>query len=142
MGDLEKKIGDFFGNLPGLSPAAKETAARYLPWVLIVLGVFGMLAWLSSIRFFFGVLGVAGYFGYVYPGPLFTVHMVLAPIAQIMVIYGGYLMLGRKLQGWRLVFYALLLGVVSHFLAASIFGLVIDFVCAYILFQVREFYAA
>lgn len=138
MEGFEQKLSEFFGNLPALSPNGKKTTAKVLPWVLIVLGVLGMLAWLSSIRFFFGFMGVARHFGVMGPDILTMIHLIIAPIVQVFVIYGAYLMLSRKRQGWRIVFWALVFGVISHFLAISIFGLILDCIFAYFLFQIRE----
>jgi Na+/H+-dicarboxylate symporter len=140
MDGLEQKVSELFGNLPALSPGAKETAAKVVPWVLIVLGVLGMLAWLSSIRFFFGMMGMASHFGVMGPGILTMVQLLIAPIVQVLVIYGAYLMLSKRRLGWRIAFYALVFGFVSHILAISVFGLILDCIFAYFLFQIREFF--
>jgi hypothetical protein len=141
MGNLERRLGELIGTFPALSPKAKETTVKVLPWVLIVLGVLGFLAWLSSLRFLFGFMGAVGRMpGYMGPDFLTYIHLALAPFVQVLVVYGGYLMLSRKARGWRFAFYALIFGVVAHVLAISIFGLILDCLFAYFLFQIREFY--
>ncbi len=140
MDVLEQKLSEVFGNLPPLSPSARQMATKVVPWVLIVLGVLGMLAWLSTISVFFGIMGVASHFGVMGPGLLMIVHLILAPIVQVLVLYGAYLMLSKRRQGWRIVLYALVFGVVTHLLAISILGLILDCVFGYLLFQIREFY--
>lgn len=139
MNSLEQKLEDFFlGQLPGMSESKKQMAVKFLPWLIIVFGVLGTLAWLSSLRFFFGLVGLAP--GYFISNIFMLIYFVLAPIMQALAVYGGYLMLNRKRRGWRIALYSLLLGVVSHICYLSILGLVIDFGFAYLLFQIRAYY--
>lgn len=142
MDSLEQKINEFFVNhLPGLSVSIKEKAARLYPWIIMIFGVFGLLAWLSSLRFFFDYSGLLPY---VYSNGFFDmfimVYFVLAPIVQLMTIYGGYLMMSRKRKGWRIALYALLIGFISHLLNFSFFGIVLDVLFAYLLFQIKDYF--
>lgn len=139
MNSLEQMLEDLFlKKMPGLSGNAREIAAKALPWVLIVLGVLGFLAWISSLRFFFGFSGLSRYIPGYAPDIFAMVQLVIAPVIQIMAIYGGYLMLSRQHRGWNLSLYALLIGFFSHLLSVSIFGIFLDFAVAYLLFQIKE----
>lgn len=143
MDGLEKKLNDFFLNkLPEMPQNAKEMAVKAVPWVLIVFGILGLLVWLSSISFLFGLSGLLAYSpGYTVPGVLMTISFLLAPIIQVMAVYGGYLMRTRQLRGWRFAFYALLFGLVTHICSFSIIGILLDAVFAYLLFQIKAYFA-
>lgn len=136
MNSLEKKLEDFFiRQLPGMSESKKQMAVKFLPWLIIVFGVLGAMAWMSSLRFFFGFAA-----GYLMSNTFMMIYVVLAPVMQALAVYGGYLMLNKKRRGWRIALYSLLIGVVSHICYLSLLGLVIDFGFAYLLFQIKAYY--
>lgn len=136
MNSLEQKLEDFFlGQLPGMSENKKQMAVKVLPWLIIVFGVLGALAWLSSLRFLFGFAA-----GYLMSNIFMLTYFVLAPVMQALALYGGYLMMNKKRRGWRIALYSLLLGVISHICYLSILGLVVDFGFAYLLFQIKVYY--
>lgn len=142
MNNLEQKLDDLFKTMPGLSPGAKATAAKAVPWIMIVFGGLGLLAWLSTLRFFFGIAGLVINF---IPGSMFSdafmlIYLIIAPVVEVMAVYGGYLMLSGRRKGWLLAFYALLIGLIPHLCSFSIMGIVLDVAFAYLLFQIKEFY--
>lgn len=145
MNDLEQKLADLFVNkMPGMSPGAKETAVKVVPWIMIVFGVLGFLAWLSAMRwFFFGYTALMGRaLGHAFPDIFTLIYFILSPVVEVMVVYGGYLMLNKKQKGWRIALYALLIGIIPHLAYFSILGLFLDVLFAYILFQIQEYFTA
>jgi hypothetical protein len=146
LNELEEQLAKIFlEKMPELSGNAKEMSVKFLPWVLIVLGVFGLLAWLSAIGLFhFASLVVMG-LGHAprQTFSLFTVLFlyILAPVMQALAVGGGYLMLSRRLTGWRIAFYSLLVSFIVHLAYFSIFGLFLDLAFAYLLFQTKEYYS-
>jgi len=145
MNALEDQLAKIFlEKMPALSGSAKEMTVKFLPWVLIVLGALGLLAWLSAIGLFrFASLVVMG-LGHA-PGQAFSLFTalflyILAPVMQALAVGGGYLMLSRSLTGWRIAFYSLLVSFIVHLAYLSIFGLFLDIVFAYLLFQTKEYY--
>lgn len=145
MNALEEQLAKIFREkLPEMSGNAKEMTVKYFPWVLMVLGALGLLAWLSTIGLFrFASLVVMGV-GHA-PGQVFSIFTalflyVLAPVIQVLAISGGYMMLSRRLAGWRIAFYSVLVGFIVHVVYFSVFGLCLDLLFAYLLFQTREYY--
>lgn len=142
MDSLEQKMNEIFiGRLPALSVKMKETVVKLYPWIMMIFGVLGLLAWLSSIKYFFGFYGLFPHF---YIHGFFDIFMlvyyVIAPIVQVMAIYGGYLMMSRQYKGWRIALYALLIGFISHILYFSFFGVAVDVLFAYLLFQIKDYF--
>jgi hypothetical protein len=138
MNSLEEKLDDLFLNkLPPLPENIKENAGRFFPWVMIVMGVLGLLAWLSSIRLLFGFSGLLNYAPL---GVFWAIYLIVAPVVQAMAIYGGYLMLDRQHKGWSIALYALLIGLIVHIFSFSIVGILLDFIFAYVLFQIKKYY--
>ncbi len=142
MSGLEQKLDDLFLNkMPGLPAGKRETIAKALPWIMIAFGGLGFLAWLSSLRFFFGFAGFMQHVtGYVFPDIFTLIYLVIAPIVEAMAVYGGYLMLSRQRKGWCIALYALLIGLIPHLFSFSILGIFLDVVFAYLLFQIKEYY--
>lgn len=142
MNSLEQWLQDLFvGKLPSMPGGAKETTAKVLPWVVIVLGCLGLFGWVASLQLLLSVFGLAHYAGAI-SSFLVIIHLIIAPIAAILGIYGGYLMLSRQRKGWQMVFYSLLIGFVSTVLSLSVVGVIFNFAFGYVLFQIKELYLA
>lgn len=138
MKSLEEKLEDLFINkLPPLPENIKEKAVQFFPWVMIVLGVFGFVLWLSSLHFLFGI---AGPFSCTF-GIFSAIYFIASPIVQAMAVYGGYIMLSRQLKGWNISLYAILIGLIINIFCLSILGILLDLVFAYILFQIKRYFA-
>lgn len=136
MTKLEENLEILFLNkLPSLPESIKEQAARFFPWILMVMGVLGLLVWLSSIRLLFGLAQYAPFDAFA------AIYFIVAPVVETMAIYGGYIMLDRQRKGWSISLYALLIGVIVHICSFSIVGIVLDFVFVYVLFQIKKFFS-
>lgn len=123
-----------------MSANAKETTVKVLPWVLIVLGVLGLMTAMQAlITWGSGAMRIAAMMG-VHLSFYTMAMMFIAPITSALPILAGYFMLSRQLKGWRIAFYSLLLSVFFNFIAISIFGLFLDCLFTYLLFQVKESY--
>jgi hypothetical protein len=140
MNKLERVFALIFAEwLPGLPPRAKEWAAMALPWILIVLGVLGLLAWVSVSGLFGIALKTAG-LSRDYPIVAAALFNIAVPILQLLAIAGGCYMLRRRRLGWRLAFSAILLGLLVNLVWFSPAGLVWDIILAYLLFQLKPYY--
>lgn len=142
MKALEELFGKIFvDSLPPLPAASREWVAKLLPWILLILGALGFLAWLSTIGLFgHGQMAAIGLSRY---GSSFFAAIILylfVPALQLLAIAGGYLMLGRNRLGWRIAFYSLVVGLALHILSLSLGGIIINLIFAYLLFQVRPYY--
>ncbi|BBB92088.1 MAG TPA: hypothetical protein PKA28_05555 [Methylomusa anaerophila] len=136
MEKLETELRKIFlEKLPPLSPNVKEGLAKYLPWIIIVFGVLGLLCLFSILGMFTAAARMAG--GYT---GIMSLIIVISAIIQILGILAGYWMLSRQLRGWQLALLTSLTGFVVNIIHFSLFGIIIDFVFVYLLFQIREYY--
>lgn len=139
MNSLETMLSEAFGKLPPLSDGIKETAAKVIPWLILGLCLFGLMAWLGSLQFLLTFSGLAHP---ALPGGFMLFSLVFAPVIQLLGLYGGFLMLSRRHAGWRFALYSLLAGAIFNLLSFTLVGLFLNTVFAYFLFQIKEFYTA
>ncbi len=126
--------------VPAAPPNILDGYVRYAPWVSIIVGAFAALALL-------GLLGLAALVspfimavsGYPY-GASLVEEVFFALALTVLDIIGGYFMLQRKLTGWWLVSAGLAVYLLQDLLTASILGLLITLLIAYIHIQVKPRY--
>jgi hypothetical protein len=116
---------------------AKEWLVQYGPWITVVL----MVLMLPAVLFVLGVgtalvpfggIGYATGFGYLAIGLIVELGLTAASLPGLFA---------RKMAGWKLLFYARIVGLVASLLAGSIVSaLVGGLISMYILFQVRPLY--
>jgi hypothetical protein len=117
--------------------AGREAIVKYGPWIAVVLLVLSAPALLvilgvGTALVPFGGVGYATGFG------LAAIGLCVQVGLEAMALPGLF---ARKMSGWRLMFYAQVVGIVTSLLSgaivAAILGALIGF---YLLFQVRSLY--
>ncbi|NIJ51928.1 hypothetical protein [Dyadobacter arcticus] len=137
---LEKELEPIFlQKFPPFSDTVKEFLVKYGPYFLLVLSVIGIFGLLTA----FGVGSAALGLGAVSPGIGFNFYLgiVLGTVTLIMYLMAFTPLKARKRAGWNLLYYALLVGLVSNLIQLSILGALIGGVIGFwVLFQIREKY--
>jgi hypothetical protein len=129
----------FVDKLPRLSVNTKDIVVKVMPWILIVLSAIGLLT-LFLASGLFGYAGIVGW-GYITGYNFFLMLIFAFSVAmQVMILVAGYFMLSRQLRGWRLALYSLLLSVAVHLFSFSVFGIALDLLGVYLLFQIKVYY--
>lgn len=115
----------------------REWIVKYGPWITVILMILALpillfALGLGAILIPFGGIGYASGFGFL---TLFVIVEVGLMIAALPGLFG------RRMAGWRLLFYSQLVSIVynilsGHIVSALLFGLI----ALYILFQVRALY--
>lgn len=148
---LVKPLEEMYAKAPSLPTGVKDFIVMVSPWVAVLLGV------LSVVGFAFALLGL-GALGVLAPLSG-TAAVSLAGFGLVTTALGlasGVLLLlafrplqKRQLRGWNLMFWVLLLGLVStvvgntlfYFSAVGIaFAVVWFLIELYFLFQVKSYY--
>lgn len=137
---LEKELEPIFlEKFPAFPENVKEGIVQYGPYVMIVLAIIGLMGILTA----FGLGGVAFSIGAVaYGGGFnFYVGIILATIILIMYVMAFSPLKARKKSGWNLIYYALLLSLISNLLDLNLIGAIIGGVIGFwVLFQIRSKY--
>lgn len=133
-----------YSKLPALPKGADEFIVSVAPWLALIFGVLSILIGISG----FGLLtalspfaAVAGASGYA----------VTALVSSLIVLVEGVVMLWafpslrkRAVKGWDLLFWVLVLGILSSIVSLSVFGIVQAVIGAligyYFLYQIKSYY--
>ncbi|MBI2617522.1 chromate transporter [Candidatus Gottesmanbacteria bacterium] len=141
LSSLEDVLNEYLGKkAPQLPGNVKEALVTYAPWITLVL----LLLSLPAVLVLFGVGALAmpfSYMGGVQYGTTYTISLVI--LAGTLILEGLAIpgLMKRKKSAWNLVFYATLLGIVSHLLSYNLGNLLLGALLPlYILFQIRSYY--
>lgn len=141
MAQLDAFFEDYLvKKAPALPPTAKELIVKYSPYIALVVMLFslpavlfalGLGALLSPFAFMGGVR-------YGFSFSLSTLFLLVTLVMNALALPGLF---ARKLSGWRLVYYATLLGAVSSLLNFQLGNMIIGTaISLYVLYQVKSFY--
>ncbi|ACT96164.1 hypothetical protein [Dyadobacter fermentans] len=138
---LEKELEPIFlQKFPPFSESVKEFLVQYGPYIILVLSVIGVLGLLTALGVGGAVFGMGG--ASVGIGFNFYLGIVLGIVTLVMYLMAFTPLKARKRAGWNLLYYALLLGLVSNLIQLSIFAFIVGgLVGFWVLFQIREKYA-
>lgn len=137
---LEKELEPIFlQKFPPFSEGLKEGIAQFGPYVLLlfsILGIIGLLgaAGLGGLGIGMGVVS----FG---TGFRFYVGILIAILMVVLYLLAFSPLKARKKSGWNLIYYALLISLLSNLVQLNIFGFIVGGLLGFwILFQIREKY--
>jgi len=144
LNDLAKLLDKYYLKLPAFPKDIKDFIVSISPWLALI---FGIIAILSGISFFGGfsilssVAFYAGVRGYVFVGYLSTAILLIQGIIELLAFSP---LKARVVRGWNLLYYSLILSVVSSIitlnvgsLLGSIIGALIGY---YFLYQIKSYY--
>jgi hypothetical protein len=150
---LLKTLDENYAKAPALPKKWTDLIVNFAPWLALLGGVlgliFGVMGLLASLSLFGLLASVAplGVYGATY-GPQYIFAVV---VGALVLLATGVLSLlaypalkARKEKGWNLMFYVLVLGIVSSIASLNVFSIVMSLVVAlieyYILYQVKAYY--
>lgn len=142
LGGLEKTLEVYLVDKAPfqLPDGAKEFMVKYGPWIILVLLVLSLPALL--LAFGLGTLVAPfAFLGGLQAGVTYGVGMIFSVVVLVMEALALPGLFGRKMSGWRMMFYATLVGAVQNVITFSLGGLVIGTLLSlYILFQIKSYY--
>lgn len=138
---LEKELEPIFlQKFPPFSESVKEFLVQYGPYIILVLSIIGVLGLLTALGLGGAVLGMGG----VTAGIAFTAYVGIAIgiVTLVMYLMAFSPLKARKRAGWNLLYYALLLGLISNLIQLNLLGFIVGGIIGlWVLFQIREKYA-
>lgn len=142
LGQLESTLETYLvDKAPFAIPSEwKELIVKFAPWISVILMVVALPAILAVLGLGAAVMPF-GYLGGMRFGFSYTVSFVFSIaliILEAMAIPGLF---KRSEKGWKLVYYATLLGALQNLITFNLGGLVIGgLISLYVLFQVKSYY--
>ncbi len=139
-----KALDDSYAKLPALPKGATDFIVNIAPWLSLVFGVLSILVGVSAFGFL-AVLSpfaaVAGAGAYAITGLLSSIVLLVEGVIMIVAFPS---LKNRAQRGWNLLFWSLVLSVVSSVLTLNVFGVVQSVVGAligyYFLYQMKSYY--
>ena len=141
---LTKTLDQNYAKFPALPKGVNDFIVSVAPWLALVFGVLAIVAGLGA----FGILtalapvaAVAGAGQYAFTGLLAGVFLLAQGGVELLAFPS---LKARKVKGWNLMFYSLLLGLLSSVVGlnvSSLVGAVVGFLIGYyFLYQVKSYY--
>lgn len=139
---FEETLDEYFGKkAPQLPLGFKEGIVKFSPWIIFIFLILSLPAVLT-------LLGIGAYMSpYMYMGPgahlgfLFELSLIILVVTIILEAMAIPKLMRRSKKGWDLIFYSVLLGLISSLISFNFFNFIIGAIISfYFLFQVRSFY--
>lgn len=143
MSSLETTLNTYFGEkAPKLPEGGRNFIVMIAPWLILISVIISIPAILALVGISSLVMPMGGMGNGVYGvGPMWTVSMILLAVSVILEALAIPGLFKRSKSGWNLVFYSVLVGLVSNLVTLNIVGLIISaLISFYLLFQIRGHY--
>jgi|SRR5665811_126870 len=140
LDSLTKPIEKLYAGLPAIPVAWRDVIVAVSPWLALIFGVLGVFGSLSAfgISTVLSPLVVLG--GGVGTATSLIAVSVIGLVTSVLMLIAFPSLLKRKMLGWKYLFWAELLGIVSSVVSLTITGVVLGLVWLYFLFQIKPAY--
>ena len=139
---LEGYVEQLRSRLPAAPENLIDIYVSWAPWVAIVFGALGVLAFLvlsalTTVALPF--LALAGASG-IHAGGMALVESLIGIVISVIEIVGGIMMLQRRELGWWLLAFGIAVGILTNLLHVAVLSLVVTLLIAYIHIEARPRY--
>ena len=139
-----KMLDESYAKLPVLPKGVNDFIVSVAPWLALILGILAILAGVAAfgfLSFLSPYAAMAGAGQYAVTGLLASLVLLVQGVIELLAFPS---LKSRKVRGWNLLFWSLVLSVVSSLLSLRVFGVVEAIIGAligyYFLYQVRTYY--
>lgn len=144
LNQLAKTLDKYYVKLPALPKGLNDFIVSVSPWLALIFGVLAVIAGVSAfgaLSFMSPLAAVAGRQGYALTAIISSIILLVQGVIELMAFSP---LKARKVRGWNLMFYSLVLGVVSSVVAfnvANLLNALVGFLIGYyILYQIKSYY--
>jgi len=127
----------YFEKLPDLPKGARNVIFKITPYLALIFGVLGVLGSLVGL----GILGALSpvlMMGGVGGHSFLTVLIGL--VASALLLIASPKLFGRKMAGWKLLFWSQAVSVLSSVVSLSLSGVLFGLIGIYLIFQIKSYY--
>lgn len=129
-------LEELFKKAPALPSSAKDVLVKIAPWIALIFGILGILVGIGAA----GISPLA-LFGGVGASMTVLISGVLLLVSSVLMLIAFPKLKAMKFEGWRLIFWANAISIVSTIVTLDIVGAVVSFLVGfYILFQIKSYY--
>lgn len=139
---LESYVELIRSRLPVAPENLVNTYVRWAPWVAIVFGILGVIAFLllsllSTVLLpIFALGGASG----IHAGGMALIESLVGIVVSVLDIVGGVLMLQRRELGWWILAFGITIGMLTDLLHVAVLTLAITLLIAYLHIEARPQY--
>lgn len=141
---LTKMLDPYYAKLPVLPKGAVDFIVNVTPWVTLVLGVLALLGGVAAFGLLTALSPFAAVAGAGQPAVAGLLASLVLLVQGIIYLIAFSPLRARKVKGWNLLVWALVLSVVSSLFYLRIYGVVSSLFWAlvgyYFLYQIRSSY--
>jgi hypothetical protein len=144
LNDLAKTLDKSYAKLPALPKGARDFISQMSPWLALIFGVLAILAGITafnSISFFSSLAVIAGASGFAFSAILSMIILVIEGVIELMA-YSP--LKAGKVKGWNLLYYGLILSLVSSIVYLNVSSIISSLIGAligyYFLYQIKSYY--
>lgn len=144
LNQLAKTLDGYYVKLPALPKGINDFIVSISSWLALIFGVLAIFAGISAfsaLSFLSPFTAVAGASGYAFTTIISSVVLLAQGIIELLAFSP---LKARKVRGWNLMFYGLILSVVSSVIALNVYSVLNAIVGAligyYILYQIKSYY--
>lgn len=138
--DYMKAVEDWFMKLPPLPPRAREVLVQIAPWISLIFGILGILGSLAAFGFSAVLSPFVAMGGGMHQAGAFLIAAVVGLVGSVLLLASFPGLNKRRLQGWKLLFWSEIAGLVGAILNISPIGVVLSLVWIYVIFQMKAYY--
>ncbi|MDO8686806.1 MAG: hypothetical protein Q7K11_01185 [Candidatus Berkelbacteria bacterium] len=143
MKEIDKLIAylrNIYKSLPVLPKGITGFIVAITPWIALIFGVFGVLGMLVAIGIFTFLSPLVLTGGGVAVTTGISVNLIIGLASSILMLLAVPALFAKKASGWRLIFIAQLLGVISAIVSLALLDVIFPLIGLYILFQIEPDY--
>ena len=144
LNQLTKTLDENYEKLPKLPKGVNDFIVSVAPWLALIFGILGVVSGLAA----FGILAalspfamVAGAGRYAFTGPLMALVLIVQSVIELWAFPS---LKARRVKGFNLMFYSILLSVVSSVFSLSVFSILGAIIGAligyYFLYNIKSYY--
>jgi hypothetical protein len=144
LNDLKKFLDKYYVKFPALPKGLKDFIVSITPWLTLIFAVLAIITGISAfgaLSFVSPFAAFAGVRGYAYVAIVSAVILLLQGIIELMAFSP---LKANKARGWNLLYYSLLLGVVSSIVTLNVYTLLNSLIGVligyYVLYQIKTYY--
>ena len=144
LNGLRKFLDKYFVKLPAFPKGLNDFIVSVSPWLALVFGVLAVIAGVSAfgaLSFMSPFAAFAGVSGYAITAILSAIVLLAQGVIELLAFSP---LKARKVKGWNLMFYGLILSVASSIIALNVYTVLNALVGAligyYILYQIKSHY--